>query len=190
MKIRLAAIGAMTACAALTSPASAVVTISSYALVFLSGSATIAPPVRTAPGEYQDNFTFTTDKTMTFSGSLSTQRLFGPLGGIVSDLDFGNTLPMDGVHLDSVYFTLASGGSDALEVQTLPTTPIGPGNHVLTVNYTVQTADLINGAIYAGPVFLAPSAVPEASTWALMIVGFGAVGLTVRRRPNRHVSMV
>ncbi len=167
---------------AVAAPASAAVTISNYDIVFTSGTAVVSSGDKTAPGEYQDNFHFTTTETMTFSGALSTQRLRDLLGNIVSDLDFGNTLPGDGVYVDDVMFNLATGGGDALEVQNIGTTMLLAGDHVLTVNYTVQTASEENAAAYAGPLFLATNAVPEPASWALMIAGFGIIGGTMRRR--------
>jgi hypothetical protein len=37
--------------------------------------------------------------------------------------------------------------------------------------------------------FAASSAVPEPTTWAMMLVGFGAVGYSMRKRPNRTVQL-
>jgi hypothetical protein len=164
---------------AAAAPASAV-TYADYNIVFTSGFTVVSSGPKLLPGEYQDNFHFHVDTASVFSGSLSTQRL-SVLGNIVSDLDFGNTLVPDGVHIDSTYFTLASGGSDMLEVQSMPGTLLLPGDHVLTVNYTVQFADSLNAAAYSGPLFLAAS-VPEPGTWALMLLGVGTVGAAMRRQ--------
>jgi PEP-CTERM motif len=39
--------------------------------------------------------------------------------------------------------------------------------------------------IYAGPIpGASPSGVPEPSTWAMMLFGFGAIGVAMRRRPK------
>ncbi len=171
-----------------TAPASAAVIISDYNITFTSGSTVISSGAKTAPGEYQDNFHFHTDTTTTFSGSLSTQRLRDLSGMIVSDLDFGNSLPGDGVHVDATWFTVASGGTDALEVENLPTTTLEAGDHLLTINYTVQAADAANAAVYAGPLFLAITPVPEPSSWALMLVGIGTIGVAMRRRKVTQLS--
>jgi hypothetical protein len=32
----------------------------------------------------------------------------------------------------------------------------------------------------------APGAVPEVSTWAMMLLGFGAIGFTIRRRKSNQ----
>jgi hypothetical protein len=33
------------------------------------------------------------------------------------------------------------------------------------------------------------SAVPEPTTWAMMLIGFGAVGFAMRKRPSRRLQM-
>ena len=49
---------------------------------------------------------------------------------------------------------------------------VGTGNDVGTYNGSLTFASVTN------------SAVPEPTTWAMMLVGFGAVGYSMRRRPN------
>ncbi len=183
---------------ALAAPASAAVTYNSYDLTFANGAGYITPAIATAPGEYQETYTFTLGSTATFSGSLSTQRLRSPDGTIVSDLDFGNSLPTDGVFLSggtlggNLDFQLPTGGSDTLEVENLASTLLGAGTYTLTVNYTVTAADALNGATYAGPVFAAmgPSvpSVPEPATWAMFVGAFGLAGVSMRQRRSASVT--
>jgi len=180
---------------ALGGPASAALIINNYALSFAAGTAFVLPTPATAPGEYRDTFSFTTSEAMTFSGSLVTQRQTSPNGAIVSDLDFGNSVLPDGVHLDDIYFSVASGGLDTLEVQNLPSTLIMPGLHILTVNYTVQAASDTSAATYAGSVNLAAAGgsnipVPEPAGWALLTLGFGAIGLLARRQQRPATARV
>lgn len=64
-----------------------------------------------------------------------------------------------------------------------------------TYNYTNMLAFTMSTTGASGPAYLGPNltiaaAVPEAATWAMMIVGFGAVGfaLRTRKRPTVGIS--
>ncbi len=189
---------AAAAAATLAAPAFAAVSYNSYNLTFTNGVGFVTPAVATAPGEYQDTFNFTLDAMATFSGSLSTQRLRDVNGNIVSDLDFGNSLPTDGVFLSggslggNLDFSLPTGGSDATELESLASTLLGPGAYTLTVNYTVTAADAINGASYAGPAFATAAAavpsVPEPATWAMFVGAFGLAGMSMRQRRSTSAT--
>ena len=57
--------------------------------------------------------------------------------------------------------------------------------------YAFTTNTLLNGVVFnntPGQAITAsvnlPAAVPEPATWAMMLLGFAAVGLTMRRRPK------
>jgi hypothetical protein len=174
---------------AFAAPANAAVTVTNYELNFTGGAGFVAPTVRTAPGEYQDIFTFFLAAPSTFSGSLSTQSLFDAAGTVVSDMDFGNSI--DGIYLDSAIdtsFETPLPNSDGLEVYTLTSTLLGAGYHTLTVNYTVNTASEANGATYAGPMFTSVAAVPEPATWAMFVGAFGVVGLSLRSRKRQQTA--
>jgi hypothetical protein len=85
------------------------------------------------------------------------------------------------VQLDSNLFTLVSTGS--LDVFTLSPTSLGSGPHALTV-----TGEFLTGtnAGYSGTVnFNLP--LPEVSTWAMMLLGFGAIGFAMRGRQRKPV---
>lgn len=62
---------------------------------------------------------------------------------------------------------------------------LNPGQYTLTLNGTVsmdgsqQPPGVAGGSIAIRPVV---SALPEPATWAMMLIGFGAVGYAVRRR--------
>ena len=54
------------------------------------------------------------------------------------------------------------------------------------------TTDVVNASGYTGNVGAAGvvAAVPEPATWALMLVGFGGVGYSMRRRKQGHMTAV
>lgn len=65
--------------------------------------------------------------------------------------------------------------------------PIFSGNlNRLTVNYTANT-----NASYGGNLTFTPlvAAVPEPATWLMMIMGFAAVGFSMRRRKQQDVRV-
>lgn len=70
-------------------------------------------------------------------------------------------------------------GDPGTEIRDLTAFGIGPGDFTLTIEGTPGTE---NGSFGGTVAFVAQSAVPEPSSWALMLLGFGAVGLSMRRK--------
>lgn len=68
---------------------------------------------------------------------------------------------------------------DPTEIRSLAGLGIGAGNFTLTVQGTPGTQ---NGSFGGNVAFVAQSAVPEPSSWAMMLIGFGAVGFSMRRK--------
>jgi hypothetical protein len=54
------------------------------------------------------------------------------------------------------------------------------GTHTLFVNGALAAG--ISNASYSGTLNISPAPVPEPAAWALMLLGFGAIGVTMRRR--------
>lgn len=164
-------------------PASAAVTVNDYTLSFAGGSELVFPTPATAPGEYQDNFTFTLVDPAAFAGALVSQQLTSPLGAVLSNLDFGNSL--GGIFLDGTAYGIGA-GSMGLDLELLPASLLLAGSHTLTVNYTVTAASSTSVAAYLGLFALSSlptvPAVPEPGTWGLLLLGFGTLGAAMRRR--------
>lgn len=90
------------------------------------------------------------------------------MGGPSSNIDFTSVL------LNGNAFTLSPTGM--FEFGSVANVLLAPGmNNVLTVTGR-NTGD---GAFAGTLVF---GAIPEPGTWAMMLLGFGAVGLSVRRK--------
>lgn len=75
---------------------------------------------------------------------------------------------------------------DGLEFGLISGQPLAPGTYQLQVKGTAPGVSG-NGS-YAGTLAFSAGAVPEPSTWALMIMGFGAVGFSMRRQRSRKQS--
>jgi hypothetical protein len=56
---------------------------------------------------------------------------------------------------------------------------VGPGTFTLNIQGTPGTQ---NGSLSGNVAFTAAAAVPEPGTWAMMLLGFGAIGFSMRRR--------
>ena len=81
---------------------------------------------------------------------------------------FGGVLDIYGL-----VFTLAN--NDSVDLWSNGNTPGG-------LNYGAGVTDGTSVLDYASPVFL--TAVPEPATWAMMLVGFGGMGVAMRRKRN------
>ena len=176
---------AIVACALAAGLLPASASAADFTVNWSSGVYNPTPPIQTAPGMYTDTYLFTLANSGDFSGSLTTQRL--RVGGTtVSDLDFTNVMlsKTAGSPFAPVNFSVPLPGSDALEVVNLASTVLTAGTYQLSVGYTVDPASTINGASYGGTLNLGSlaSPAPEAATWAMFVVGFGAIGGSLRTR--------
>lgn len=61
---------------------------------------------------------------------------------------------------------------------------VGPGTYTLNIQGTPGTQ---NGSLSGNVAFSAIAAVPEPGTWAMMLLGFGAIGFSMRRT-RRHTA--
>lgn len=138
-------------------------------------------------GSFTDVFNFTIPQTGTGSGSVTTTVDVSGFGG-PADLDILSVM-VNGLVATPVYRDLAGnvcptpgvGSCGATETFAINNVPIV--SNVLN-NVTISGTSRGLGS-YGGNATFIPS-VPEPSTWALMLLGFGAAGLFLRTK-RRHV---
>ncbi len=117
-------------------------------------------------GVFSDKFTFSP-----FVGASSADFSLVQVGLGAGAIAF-TTLTIDGIDL-LPSLTIVPGGAFLL----LSDFALSAGEHVLIIGGTAG-----GNASYSGTVNFAVTAVPEPATWAMMIAGIAAVGVTLRRR--------
>ena len=137
-----------------------------------------------AAGGFQDRFLFefpSPYKNGTGSGTLSTS---GPIGSD-TDLDFTSVVLQNLDKGTSIIADLTKfGNTTSFEFANLDTTIFVDDAYALVVTGVSRG----NGS-YGGQIQYIQGAVPEASTWAMLLVGFGAIGGTVRSRRRQSISV-
>ena len=127
-----------------------------------------------AAGTFTDFFTFTLPASGLGSGTVTTST---SLFGDTTDLDFTsvfiNDIPV------TIMRTAGPGGAAVFESASANGIPITAGVlNTLTVNGVSRGAGAYGGQIS----FIPTAGVPEPSTWALLLVGFGLTGAAMRYR--------
>ncbi len=126
-------------------------------------------------GEFTDNFLFTIPQTGLGSGSITT--ILAGLTGGATDLDFLNVTFSNG---SGTFVVPTMTNFGFMESGGLANLPI-----MMNVQNTLSVTYLSRGqGSYGGNLTFAPavSPIPEPATWAMMVLGFGAVGFVMRRR--------
>ncbi len=126
--------------------------------------------VLSGSGAFSDTFTFTLDADYLANSQVSTIDLSG-IG-----IDFTSVL------IDGFAFTKSSTDPETWVLD--PAVSLMAGVHNIFVNGTIGSAGT---GSYSGNINLTAvqGAVPEPGTWLMMLLGFGAAGYTMRRRPRR-----
>lgn len=127
-------------------------------------------------GTFTDTFQFRVPVNGTGTGSLNTS---GRLNS-ANDLDFISVF-VNGV--EATYTRLQNGAVEFASITDLPVLA-DPFINQIVVTYTSRG----NGA-FSGVATFTPNAVPEAGTWAMMIMGLGAIGGVARRRQRNSASL-
>jgi hypothetical protein len=154
---------------AIGSAASATITLDSCSMSCTGPSAvgnttTIGYSESGLSNPFTETLTFTNTLAGLYTISLDTSD---------AAVDFTNAWLSDGV---SNYALSSSFDDGTFELWTRASTLIGMGQYTLTI--MGNTSD--SGAL-AGTVTIR-DAVPEPATWAMMMLGFGAVGFALRRK--------
>lgn len=138
-----------------------------------ANAATTIIPFSSTPGTsgaFSDTFSFSSPTNALVSISISSS-ITGPL----TNVNFVNK----GVKINGTPLTaVTTGANELLQILNLP---VAHGLQTLIVNGSAQKL-----GSYSGTITLA--SVPEPATWAMMILGMGAVGFAMRRRRSVKVS--
>src|SRR6476646_6907344 len=171
--------------------ASAAVTVNAGTVVNLNAP-NPSTSVATAGGDTTINFGFNpivnAEGTNSFSSSFT---ISDPLAGIYSisgdtstpGVIFSNTSNLTciasvmGCTVGPGYNLIIGTTPSGFSAFGLPLTNLAAGDYRLTINGISP-----NSGSFTGNVRITTGAVPEPGTWALMLLGFGAVGLTMRRK--------
>lgn len=169
-KVLLAAAAAIASVAAASgAQAAQFITITGPSGTF--GDDTVACPAgATAPCGFSRSFQFATPSGFNLTSATISSVISGT--SQITNLDFSS------VTLNGVQFTNII--SDGAEFRTLLNQPLAAGGlNTILVNGTTGGEASFAGTLSFSAI---AAAVPEPSTWALMILGFGAVGYSMRRR--------
>ena len=180
-KFKYLVAGALASVAAASGASAAVITpvIDGAAGSFQNPSVVCTPTVNSCPSgqSFTDTVTFTTPTGYNSVSAIlnSTFNTSNPL----TNLNFSSVTLNNGS--SNFAFNVVNGVFDSASREMIPLTA-GTSN-LLTINGTT-----FGDASYSGTLsFGATAAVPEPATWALMLLGFGAVGFSMRRRSGRGV---
>jgi hypothetical protein len=152
-----------------------------------SAAAAIMPVVFTAPGPdgsfsgtFGDNgitsATFTDTFTFTLPTGLASTVVTSTLQGASTDVNFTS------VTLNGNVFAVGQAGQN--EFRFLDNLGVSNGTQTLIVSGTSAGRGSFAGTLAFAP---AVRGVPEPASWALMILGFGGVGASLRRRNANKV---
>ena len=123
-------------------------------------------------GDFTDIYNFVIPDNGVASGSITTNTSFI---GSTTDLDLVSVF-FNGVQLTGT----GVGLNEALFANSVPI--MSGAMNTITINGFSRG----NGSYGARGSFVPTAAIPEPASWAMMILGFGAVGYSIRRRRVAH----
>lgn len=128
-------------------------------------------------GTFQDTFAFKVAFNGTGSGSISTST---------STLLSVTDLDITAAFVNGVAATITVLGGGLIEFASATGIALPKDPYINTI--VIEGISRGNGS-YGGNATFIPNAVPEAGTWAMMLIGFGAIGGTMRYRQRRDVKV-
>jgi hypothetical protein len=122
------------------------------------------------------------------SGTFGDAAIVGPKGGTFADFDadtsLGQTLVFTSDFIDFSGVTTSAFALDLANIRSTLSTLYAGGNPTTPITALRTFRTNAQGAFgYDGEIVV--NGIPEPQTWGLMVVGFGMVGLQVRRRSRR-----
>lgn len=179
MKNMLVALGGVVAALALAPAANATTYPVGSPNFFITNGTPFSPSIRAiffnsfdSSTNFDDSFTFTIPQNGVGSGSIST-----------SFSSAANKLTISSLFINGQLFNVpANDGGQSTSVNGIPIVS-GQLNTIRVIGSTVGAGD------YTGTATFSAAAVPETATWAMMVVGFGAAGATMRSARKRKVSL-
>jgi PEP-CTERM motif len=140
-------------------------------------------------GLFTDNILFHIGADGLGSGDATTSLAIGGLGTAI-DLDLYtvtiNGMPVNGIYTNSIGqpCTTPNVGDCLNQLFTTSNVPI-----VADALNTITITGLGRGiGSYSGHLSFLPSGVPEPATWSMMLLGFGAVGFSMRRAKAKQLQ--
>jgi hypothetical protein len=174
-KFNYAAVAAILMAGVATPASAAVITpqIDGNAGSFSNPTVMCTPTMNSCPSgqSFTDTVTFTTPTGYNNVSAIlnSTFNTANPL----TNLNFNSVTLNNGT--TTTAFNIVNGVFDSASREMISLT--AGASNVLTINGTT-----FGDASYSGTLSFGTTAVPEPATWALMLMGFGAVGFSMRRR--------
>jgi PEP-CTERM motif len=129
-----------------------------------------------APCSFTETATFTTPSPYNLASASITSSRVGNAGS-TSDINFTSVM------LNGTALTLTSILGGAIEIGGLSNLSfLAPGTHTLTVTGITYGTGAGFDSSYSGTLtFATATAVPEPATWLSMVLGFGVLGVALRR---------
>ena len=125
-----------------------------------------------------DDFTFTVADDGSGTGTISTGTT---VLAVSPDLDF-TSITFNGTNIPITRLT--SNAQDFIELASIANVPIIGG----VLNHLIVSGVSTNPSSYAGTLTFTPNAIPEASTWTMMMLGFGAMGGSIRYKRRKAAA--
>ena len=172
MRKKLVSLAAMLTASAFATSAQAAVDITGPSGTFGDSNVVCEPTGLTGPCAFTLNFDFVTPENFN-SAFISVQNIAN-LANPLTDIDF-TTVTFNGVNFD--IFSSA----EPQEVRNISASLVAGFNNRISVSGITGGNAALNGNIS----FASMAAVPEPTTWMLMLMGMAGIGFSMRRKEKQ-----